>query len=461
MGLQRYRIYFTPLADSDGNTYGTELDVTEYILAAGVGNIRRSIDSSEYDIGVFNFSDLELTAYNKNGIFNENDTRSIFYAGRDRCKVRAVFSEIELVRDSEGTVLSESEVSTVTFRGLINEEATRLDITSHKIRFKVLSRDSVLRTTQVSAGVVTNGMLFSDAISAILNVPKITSVLTYDVAEINPDLDLTIDDGSWFDNRGVKEALDALLLASNSALLIADDGTMSVRSREQDETVDPLILYGPYDLHRRENIIDITTYNSGKHRMFTSFVVNDQEVSDSVYVQAFGFRRKTINLDFMTDNTKELAIATRLVGEWKSPKIEVSVKVPTRIARDVRLLDRVMVVHPLRVVPIEGKFLPVVGVTEIGDAMEPLPYISGSIEIPDRIRFKVLEVEDSVESFTSILRLRQTGRETGDGYFDTPNNCIVGFAIVGVAEICVGGDACDTYNPATIGGAQVGCTLVS
>lgn len=461
MGVMRYRVYFTPLTQSDTNTYGAETEVTDYIKAAGVGAIRRSIDSSDYDIGVFAFADLELTAVNYNGYFNEGDTRSLFMGTRDRCKVRAVFEEVETVRDVSGTVLSETTVSTVTFRGLINEEGTRLNVTDETIRFKVLSRDSVLRTTQVSAGVVTNGMLFSAAMSAILNVPKITSALIYDVSEINPDTDLTIDDGTWFDGKPVKEALDALLLASNSALIILDDGTITIRSRLHNSDSSSLNLYGKNDLHYRENIIDLTDYNTGKQRMFTSFTVNTQTISDSTYVQAFGLRQKTITLDFMTNTTKEAQIATRLVDEWKLPKIEMSVKVATKLTRNLQLLDTVSVSYPLRVKPPVGKFLPVIGVTKIGETDQPLPYTFGAIDIADRYRFKILEIEDSVDSFTSMLKLRQTGTNEGDGYFDTPNNCIVGYAIVNAAQICVGGDACDTYNPATIGGAQVGCTLIA
>ena len=202
MGQTRYFVYFTPLENSDSNLYGDEIDVSDRIRLSGIGNIRRSIDSSDYDIGVFVFSDLELTGYNFNGYFNdETDTRSIFSTTRDRCKVRIVIQDVTLVKNTSGTVLSETINDTNTYRGLINEEATRLDITSDSIRFKVLSRDSVLRTTKISGGVVTDGMTFGAAIEAILNVPIITSVLNFNAADINPSLDLEIDDGGFFDNK--------------------------------------------------------------------------------------------------------------------------------------------------------------------------------------------------------------------------------------------------------------------
>lgn len=461
MGSLRYQVFFTPLMNADEYLYEDEIDVTDKIRYAGVGDIRRSIDSSDYDVGVFAFSDLELSAFNLNGYFNENDYRSIFPTIRDRCKVRVVFSDIETVRNSEGTVLSETTTQSVTFRGLINDEATRLDVTTETIRFKVLSRDSVLRTTQVSGGVVNPGMLFSESIYAILNTPKITSVLSIDPGDITVDLDLEVDDGEYFNDKTVKEALDKILFASNSCMLINDAGEITVRSRVEDEATDVLNLYGKNDIHYRENIIDITAYNNGKQRLFTSFVVNDQEFSNFIHQLSFGFRQKKVELDFVTDVGKIDTIAERLVDEWKTPKVEMSVKVSTQLARDVQLLDRVSVSYPYRVKPPTGTFLPIVGITQIGESDQPLPYIYGAIEIPSRIKFKVIEIVDNVEKFTSILKLRQTGTEIGDGYFDEPQSCILGFAVVGDGIICSGGDACDTFNPSVIGGAQVGCTVLS
>lgn len=462
MGQMRYYVYFTPILNAEANTYADEIDVSNKILLSGIGSIRRSIDSSDYDVGLFVFSDLELTGVNSQGYFNDmTDSRSIFKATRDRCKVRVVFENIELVRNSSGTVTSETITDTVTFRGLINEEATRLDIVRDKIRFKVLSRDSVLRSTKISSGVVTDGMLFSAAFGAILNVPRITSVLNFDEDDVDPFLDLAIDNGSWFDNKPVKQGLDALLLASNSVLLINDDGDMIIRSRVPDETADIINLYGKNDLHRRENIIDITAYNTGRQRMFNSFVVNGNERSNSTFITTFGLRQKSVTFQFMTDTTKEQIIADTLVDEFKTPKIELSVKVATETAKTINLLDRVSVNYPLRAEPFENSFLPVIGVTAIGDTDQPLPYTFGSIEIPARLGFKVIEIADNPDNFTSLIKLRQIGKDLDDGVFDEPTNCIVGLAVIGTSEICVGGDECDQYNPSVIGGAVIGCTLVA
>jgi hypothetical protein len=462
MGQFGYLVYFTPIDNSESNTYGDEIDVSDKIIFSGIGTIRRSIDSSDYDVGIFNFSDLELVGINDDGYFNESqDSRSIFNTTRDRCKVRVVFQNRTTVRGTDGTVLSETISESSTYHGLINDEATRLDVVTQKIRFKVLSRDSVLRTTKISAGVVTADMLFSEAFAAILNVPRITSVLNFDVANINPPLDLEIDVPSYFNNKVVKEAIDKLLLVSNSVLLVNPDGDIIVRSRDPDETRSIVSLYGKYDLYRRENIIDITDYNSGRQRMFNSFVVGGRQINDDMSVTANGIRQKSFTVDFLTNSDKKDQIATALVGEFKTPKLELNVKVSTDIARDMQLLDRVSVNYPLRTQPVPGTFLPIVGITEIGDVDMPLPYTFGSVEIPARFGFKVIQIEDSPARFTSILKLRQIGTEVDDGVLDPPTNCILGFAVIGTSIICSGGDYCDTYNPSDVGAALVGCTEIA
>lgn len=457
-----YKVFFTPLEDSDSSVYGDEIEVSDRIFIDGIGTISKSIDAGDYDVGVFVFQELTLKGFNYNGYFNdENDSRSIFKSGRDRCKVRVVFYKTTAERNSEGTFLSETEVESITYRGLINEEATRQDIITESITFKVLSRDSVLRTTKVSGGSVSSGMLTSEAMFTILNQPKITSVLTISSLNIDPPIDFEIDDGEEFNNKSVKDALDELLLATSSVLLIDDSGVVTIRDRTENQNLSNLNLYGKSDEQGRENIIDITAYNTGKQRMFTAVKVNNTEANNAVFVEAFGYRQKAFNLDWVTTDSIELQIAERLVEEFKFPKIELNVKISTELAKTVDLLDLVSINYPFRVKPIEGTFLPVVDVAEIDDAMTPLPYTFGSIEIKPRVAFKVIGIDENPSDFTTVLKLRQTGNSFEDGYFDRPGSCLVDYAIIGSSFICEGGDACDTFNPSVISAASIGCTLVA
>lgn len=463
MGLQRYFVYFTPLENADMNEYGDEIDVSDRVEAGGITNISKTIDSDDYDIGVFVFSDLTIKCYNFNGYFNdEGDVRSIFKTTRDRCKVRVVFENVDVVRDPEtGTVLSSTVTDTITFRGLINEEATKLDVVSETISFRVLSRDSVLRNTQISAGSVDAGQLTSAVILQILSVPKITAVLNIDAGNINPALDIAVDDGTPFDNKNVSEMINQILVVTNSVMLINDDGDVIVKNRNEDTTKDIVGLYGKSDEQGRENIIDINDYNTGRHRMFTSVVVNGVEAQNADFAEAYGYRQKRVTIDWITTNEKAEQIAEALVEEFKFPKTELKVKVPGSVARSIELFDRISVNYPLRVKPIDGTFLPVIGATQIGDDAMPLPDTFGSIAILPRVMFKVISISEDPSDFTATLKLRQVGNSYDDGFLDSPDVAIVGFAVIGVSVIAGTGDTDDTWNPSVIGAALIGSTEVA
>jgi len=447
MAGTRYSVFFAPR--NGPTTYGTEIDVSDFILFNGVALIKKSIDSGDYDVGVFVYDDLQLKAVNRDGYFNEEtDIRSIFPFGRDRAKVRVVFTDT-------------ATGDTIVYRGLLNEEATRLDATGDQITFRILARDSVIRDTKISGGTISNGMSCKNAILAIIDVPMVTSVLTVSAVNINPDFNFTIDDGSKFNNKSGREMLNKLLFASNSVMLISDVGVVTVQSRDEDTTIDILNLFGPFNINYRQNTIRMTAYNTGKHRMFNAVRINDTERSNAAFISVFGYRQKKFDLDFITTLATEQAIADRLVDEFKAPKIELNIEVPTSVARNSKLLDRVSLDWSLRIKPIEGKFLPIIGVTAIGDANAPLPYTFGSLAISTTTGFKIIEITENPNDFESILKLRQIGTGLSDGVFNSAFNCIIGYAVIGLAPICGTGDTCETYNPSVIGAAQIGCTEVA
>lgn len=281
--------------------------------------------------------------------------------------------------------------------------------------------------------------------------------MNFDASNINPDLDETIDVGSVFDNLSTREALNRLLLISNSVMIINDAGDMIVKSRKEDETKSVVNLFGKSDELGRENIVSISDYNTGRHRMFNSLTFNTQTKSNNAIGQQFGERVKKINEPAITDATKEATIAQRLLDEFKAPKIELRLRVSTALANTMEVLDRVSVNYPLRIgKPAPGNFLPVIGVTEIGEANSPLPKQFGARAIPPVIAFKVLRITDFPKTFVSELKLRQIGTELNDGQYNNEGNCIVGFAVIGSCKIADGDT--DPFNPSVIGAAKIGET---
>lgn len=405
--IRQYQVLITPLVDKD--KYGSTIDVTldidlsDYIKEGGVGTIKKDVDNGDYDIGVFTYDSITLTALNIDGRFNdENDWRSIFKYSRDKAKVVVNFL------DNLGNTQS-------SFNGIINEEGTYQDFLKYEVKFKVLSRDSVIRKTKVSGGRVTSGMSFSTAIKNIINVPDITSVLDYDEALINVGLDLTIDVGSWFDDKTSKTALDALMVASSSVMVI-ENNKMVVRTREENSG-DVFNFYGHGDLFGRENILNIKNFNTGMQRMFNSIVVNDREVSDNTLVQTYGARQKRIDLGFLTDSTTLEIVGTSILNEFKVPKIELEIETTTDVAKSLSLFDLVSIDYPYRVKPANNEVLPTYGVSKYGSAVYPI--IQGNMKIRPVVAFKVVGFQEKPKNFKTIVKLRQRGNTISDGLFSS------------------------------------------
>lgn len=445
--IRHYEVFFTILEDK--NKYGTVVDVTkdvdmsDYIKEDGIGKIKRELDNGDYDIGVFTYGSIDLKCLNIDGRFNdENDWRSIFPYTRDKTKVLINFYNAQEITPS------------ISFEGIIAEEGTRQDILKDQVTFKVLAKDSVIQKTKVSGGTVASGSLFSTAIKTILNVPDITSVLTFDPLKINVQLDLVIDDGSWFDNKSTRDALNALMVASNSVTTI-ENNTLVVRDRlENSGSV--FRLYGHGDLFGRENILNITNFNTGLHRTFTSVDVNNINASNNTLIDTYGARKKTVSLPFITDDVKEFTIASNILDEFKVPKIELEVDVKTEVAKTVNLLDLVSISYPYRVKPSPGTTLPLYGVSKYGSAVYPI--IQGNIKISPNAAFKVVGFKEDPKKFITKLMLRQRGRSISDGLFSTIGT-YYGTAIYGESVYQFDADRIDPNTISVYGAGKYGTML--
>lgn len=446
-----YKVIITPR--NGQYTYGSPIDVSDNIDQSGVGLVTKSVDSADFDIGLFYFGDITLKGFNKQGYFNDPlDIRSIFFPfSRDLAKVDVIFS------NQDGDV--------ITFHGLINDAGTVFDVSNEEVTFNVLTRDSVIRDDSVAGGTIADGATAKQAFASILNVPRITAVLNYSDANNNPSNNIVIDLGSQFDNMAKKDAIAKLLAATNSVMVIDSSGNIIIKDRKEDTTLNPLNLYGKFDAIGRENILGIKNYNNGLQRMFTSIVVTDSnnntqsEKNDPAMVATFGLRQKTFDFPFITDVGKQADIAQNILNTFHVPKIELEVDVPTSLVVNSNLFDLVSVTYPLRVKPHNGLFLPIVGVAKIGDSNTPLPDTLGSTVIDGNMAFKIISITHDEKQFISTLKLRQCGTTLSDGVLNLPKNSRVGFAVIG--DGIIGGTGVQSFNPSVIGGARIGNTLVS
>lgn len=404
-GFDKVQVLLTPLVAT--GTYGAEVDITsdvdisDLIKRGGISSIRKDVDFGDYDVGVFTFGNVTMRAINYDGKFNDpSDWRSIFTYRRGLAKVEIKF------KDKDGNAYTQ-------FKGIINEDGTRQDFVKGEVRFKVLSLDSIFRSTKVAGGTVSNGMSFSNAIKSILNITEITSVVNYSASNINVSYNGTIDDGNYFDNKKVKDSLDELLLVSNSILLIDSSDNIIVKSRGESATTHN--IYGNGNVEGRDNILKITSYNSGVQRAFNSISVSGITVTDENLVWLYGVRKKDLTMDFITNSDTATAVATALLSEFKVPKPEMEVVLPMNDARQIDLLDKVAVDFTYRLEPPAGQeTLTVTGVAVSGSAVTNKTL--GNFQIHKNQIWKVIGKEDKAGDLTTKIKLREIGTGTGDGW---------------------------------------------
>jgi len=400
----RYQVLFTVLINA--NTYGATIDVTQDIdvtdLLQEISTITNEIDNGDYDIGVFTFGDITLKCKNHERKFSPStDWRSIFPYQRDKTKV-----DIKFYDGAGNTALS--------FRGLINDDATVAEITGNDVKFRVLSLDSILRQVQVSGGAVASTQVFSSAIKSILNVPEITNILTYSPSNITVDIDLPIDNGDYFTDKSAKDALDEILIASNSILYVDKNDVVYVKPRSESTTT--FEFFGRGDPYGRENILKIASYNSGVQRAFSSVKINEVVKTDEAMVGVYGFRQKAVSMDFITNSENQGLIAQNILDQFKVPKEELEIEVPIRDSQDIELLDKVKIDFGYRHAPADGETsLPLYGVAEYG--VSKYPNVYGSYKIDPSIKWNVIGIKENPRSLTKSLKLRVAGKIYGDGVF--------------------------------------------
>jgi hypothetical protein len=388
----------TPLIDE--MTYGTEIEISDLVANASLGSIKKNTDSDDGTIGEYLLGNFDLTCANFCGEFNEGDPRSLFPWKRDKSKIRVEYY------DSLTNYTS-------SFKGIIIEAGTSQEAVEELVKIKVMALESILRKILVSGGKIIAGMTFLNAIKALLNQTEIVAVLTYDPADIAVSLDLTIDDESPFANISTWEAIKLLLIASNSVIYI-DDETVNVRPRNYN-TNNIRYFYGPGDTLDRENIIKISNYNNGAHRIFNSIKINETLYTDATSANWFGLSKKEFTLDFITDADKETLIARELVDQFKLPRIEFQMTVSTDLANTVDFFDTIAVSHPIQSKPSPGYDGALWDTARYDTADSVYNVDFGGTTIDGRLAFQLIQRTENPNEFTTTLKLRGRGKTFDDG----------------------------------------------
>lgn len=402
------RVYITPL--DDNGDFADEIDISSYVDMNSIGKIKRSLDNSAYDIGVFRYNNMSLKLHNSSGRFSEvGNLRSIFRTRRAGSKVRVTwapdFAPICGVAVCGECVLSE-EVD--VYKGVLNDDATRMTVDDQIADFQVLSYESQLSKVMVPYGDLSGSDTLKDLLYKTLNQAEITKYLQVLESNLNLMVDYIPDDLTWFDLKTGKEAIEALLLVSNSVLYCEGD-VLKVVGRMPSADIQKS-FYGQASNMGNENIFQIENFRTGQNRILNVLRWKDGGMGAAVNYESvgrWGAFPKDLDVEFVTDNAKQSSSAASIVNEFKEPKRELELAtILEPDALGLKFLDRVNIDYPT-VWESSGKYFPVVGVTKIGDIESPLPHIMWDLRINQDRDFKIMGIEVDLKSEMITYNLRE------------------------------------------------------
>ena len=233
-------------------------------------------------------------------------------------------------------------------------------------------------------------------------------MLNIDPSKVTVKLDSIVDNGSKFDDKTVQEALNNLLLVSSSVLFVDASNTVIVTSRQDTDIALISKYYAGNDALGRENILSITNFNNGLHRMFNSISINDIANSDPISINRYGVRTKSFNFEFLTDANNYIAIANGVLDDFRHPKTEMEVKIRTEDLPNIKLLDLIIIDLTSAIKPAEGlRFFPIYGISKY--AQDNYPLTNNPLPVFPNELFRVIGIFKDPKNFTTALKIRSSG----------------------------------------------------
>jgi len=407
LGLNNINVYLKTF-DANG-IYDDWVDISKYVLS--VGQLKIGIDSSEYQIGVYQYPNATIKLNNRGGEFNDVgdvNGRSLFVFKRNDSQIKITYNLMDEGPYCGTAIAGVSYLSDEVeiFKGLIVDDSFRQDALTEEVSFKILGRETLFNRTEVDFASLSNGDLISEAIETILSDDKITSLLTVSVANINVDIDQTIDDVTEFEDKTVREALNELLLLGNSVLLIEDDAII-VKARDESAT-NKKTFYGQASPNGIEDIVSISNYNNGAQRVF-NFLVWDGSAAkktNNSSISINGVHKKEFNQPYFTDLTKQNNILQGILDEFQDKKQELELTTNLNyVTLALKMLDKINIDYPTLVFTDIDTSIPICGTAQ--SDVDVLPYELFDLTIPITTEWKIIKIVYNISKLEVTYTLRE------------------------------------------------------
>ncbi len=403
----RMRLYMKSF-DATGVRLEDWTEITDDVIQNSMGDIRQQIADDDFEVGVFKFADFALELRNDHGLYAEvGNSQSLFLYKRSDTLIKITWQKWER-EPIAGVVVSGDFISgnaeVTVFEGLLNDDATDSDIQSQSVNFKVLGLESIFKRVGIVPLSITNGDLVSEILYTILNQTLITDLFDVDALNLNPDLDVAVDDVSKWED--VKGAMDDLLALSNSVFYISE-GAAIVKSHDAIPG-SVATFYGQASPNGIENTVNITEIKSGTNRAYNTWTWDDTVLSavNASSVLKNGLKTQAISYEAITNNTTRQTILDTLRDDFGDPRMEL--KVTTNITEamlGIDFLETVSIDYPTIFYAADGHPFPIYGVSRYGEGVYGIGV--WSLTIPASDQWKVMGRTIKMRDRTIEFKLRK------------------------------------------------------
>jgi hypothetical protein len=408
--LSYFRFFVKPFAE-DGTLQDDFIEITDDVEQNSLGNISRKLENNEFDVGIFRYSDIQVTLRNDHGRYNgEDDLNSIFIHGRAGSIVKVTWEPsygpwCGVAVCGEET-LNDDEL--IVYEGILNDDAFTTDIATQKAQFKILGFEASFSKVIVPYDDLVLTDTVDEWIYAILNQAEITQYLTVSLANIVPGNNLIPDAKAHLENASGKEALDELLFISNSILYVVDR-VVYVKNRNATPTVIKT-FYGQASDIGIENIQNISQFREGLNRTFNFWTWENTTLAvfDQSSVDEYGYRKREVSSEAITDNTKITTALNALKTEFAFPKKELLLATPYTIEINaLTFLDRIAIDYPTVVYPVLGEELSTYDGASEYDNESYYAEAAFSLTLDTTTNWKILGIDINMKQQLAVFQLRE------------------------------------------------------
>ena len=403
--MSKVRVYINPF--DDNGDYTSWNDVTSDVDVKSIGSLSARLEGSDYDVGVFTFSNISLSLNNSESLYSDiDDIKSIFRYRRAGSKVKITWQK----GDTDaicgfatcGDIYPYYELT--IFEGLLDDESASSDLKTSQIKFNVLSYGSIFSTIETPISSLSNGQTVLQILTILLADTTITKTITVDLANINPNYNAVVDDVSSYDETDMREVIADLLLFSNSVLYFEGDSII-VGGRVPTATVQQT-LYGQASTLGLEDIVKLGSIKTGLSRTFNLWRWEDSSESarDNTSIDDHGLKVKEIGYEPITSTGTRQAMLDTYKDEFKFPRREF--EVTTYLDTDNRkLLDRVNFDYPTPFYAKEGDRIALYGQAIYGQ--DKYPYGEYGLVLTPTEHFKVIGLKIDLKKDLITYNVRE------------------------------------------------------